>query len=191
MKKLSGGIIALIVVGVLILVAIFSVTGSYNGLVELQEDVTSQSSNIDTQLQRRADLIPNLVATVKGYAAHETEIMTALADARSNLTGAGTMAEKAEADAQLTGALSRLLMVVENYPDLKSDTQYTALMDELSGTENRIAVARKDYNDTAKTYNKNIKTFPTVMLANLFGFDPVSYFEAQAGAEDAPKVDFS
>ncbi|WP_312645117.1 LemA family protein [Hydrogenoanaerobacterium sp.] len=191
MKKLSGGMIALIAVVVVIVIAVAWGVGNYNGLVGFQENVTGQSANIETQLQRRADLIPNLVATVKGYAAHETEIMTALADARANLAGAGTMQERANADAQLTGALSRLLMVVENYPDLKADAQYTALMDELAGTENRIAVARKDYNDTVKAYNKKIRTFPTVIFANMFGFDAAEYFEATPGSEVPPTVDFT
>ena len=141
MKKLSGGIIALIVAVVLIVIGVGWGVGSYNSLVSLRENVTTQSANIDTQLQRRTDLIPNLVNTVKGYAAHETEIMTAVSDARARLAGAEGMAEKAEADQALNSALSRLLMVVENYPDLKADAQYTSLMDELAGTENRIAVA--------------------------------------------------
>ncbi|MBC8545842.1 LemA family protein [Clostridiaceae bacterium NSJ-31] len=190
MKKLSGGMIALIFIVVAALLLGVWAVSSYNGLVGLREEVSGQSANIETQLQRRADLIPNLVSTVKGYAAHETEIMTELAEARSALVGAGNLAEKAEADAALSGALSRLLMVVENYPDLKADAQFTALMDELSGTENRIAVARKDYNDAAKTYNKKIKTFPSVIFANMFGFEGVEYFEAAAGSEAPPAVSF-
>ncbi|MEF9853580.1 MAG: LemA family protein [Hydrogenoanaerobacterium sp.] len=191
MKKLSGGMIAVISVVVVVLLLVLWGVGSYNGLVSTREDVTGQSANIDTQLQRRADLIPNLVSTVKGYAAHETEIMTSLADARAKLAGAGTMEEKAAANDQLTGSLSRLLMVVENYPNLKADTQYTALMDELSGTENRISVARKDYNDVAKIYNKKIQTFPSMIFAKMFGFDAAHYFEAAAGAATPPVVDFS
>lgn len=191
MKKLSGGIIALIVVVVLIVIGIGWGVGGYNSLVSLRENVTTQSANIDTQLQRRTDLIPNLVNTVKGYAAHETEIMTAVSDARARLAGAEGMAEKAEADQALNSALSRLLMVVENYPDLKADAQYTALMDELAGTENRIAVARSDYNAVVRDYNKKIKTFPSVILANLFGFDEAEYFEAAEGSETPPTVDFS
>ncbi len=191
MKKLSGGIIALIVVVVLIVIGVGWGVGGYNSLVSLRENVTTQSANIDTQLQRRTDLIPNLVNTVKGYAAHETEIMTAVSDARARLAGAEGMAEKAEADQALNSALSRLLMVVENYPDLKADAQYTALMDELAGTENRIAVARSDYNAVVRDYNKKIKTFPSVILANLFGFDEAEYFEAAEGSETPPTVDFS
>lgn len=191
MKKLSGGVVAIIVVLVAIVLMVGWGIGSYNGLVGLRENVTGQRANIETQLQRRADLIPNLVATVKGYAAHETEIMTSLADARAQLSGAGTLEEKAAANDQLSGAISRLLMVVENYPDLKADKQYTALMDELAGTENRISVARMDYNNTARDYNKKIQTFPSMLFANLFGFQAEPYFEAAAGSEVPPVVDFS
>ena len=191
MKKLSGGVIAVIIVAVILVLLVMWGVGNYNGLVNVREDVTGQRANIETQLQRRADLIPNLVSTVKGYAAHETEIMTSLADARAQLAGAGTMEEKAAANDQLSGSLSRLLMVVENYPDLKADAQYTALMDELSGTENRIAVSRKDYNDVVKIYNKKIKVFPTVIFANMFGFSDEQYFESTAAAATPPVVDFA
>ena len=190
MKKMSGGFIALIAVVLVLVIAVGWGVGSYNGLVNISENVASQSANIDTQLQRRADLIPNLVNTVKGYAAHETEVITAVSDARAQLAGAGSLSEKAAANDALDSALSRLLVVVENYPELKSDTQYTALMDELAGTENRIAVARKDYNDAARDYNGKIKTFPTVLFANLFGFQPVQYFEASDSADTPPVVDF-
>ena len=190
MKKLSSGAWTLIIVGVIIvLLAIFSIT-SYNSLVSAREDVTNQMANIDTQLQRRMDLIPNLVNTVKGYTSHESEVLTQVSDARAKLAGASTAADKAQADSELSSALSRLLMVVENYPDLKADQQFTALSDELAGTENRIQVARKDYNDTARNYNKMVKTFPKVIFANLFGFDEVEYFEASEGAAEAPSVNF-
>lgn len=190
MKKLSGGAIALIVIVGLILVLALVAVSSYNGMVSARESVESQMSNIDTQLQRRNDLIPNLVNTVKGYAAHETEVFQAVSDARARLAGAASINEKVEADNALSGALSRLLAIAENYPDLKANEQYTALMDELSGTENRIAVARQDYNDTARAYNKKIQTFPGVIFAGMFGFEKYDYFEATAGAENVPNVNF-
>lgn len=191
MKKMSAGGIALIVVGAIFAILLIWGVGSYNSLVGLREGVDNQSSNIQTQLQRRADLIPNLVNTVKGYASHETEIMNEISSSRSALVGSGSMAEKAQADAQLTGALNRLLMIVENYPDLKADQQFSKLMDELSGTENRIAVSRKDYNGAVTSYNKAIKTFPSVILANIFGFSKMDYFEASEGSEQTPPVSFS
>ncbi len=190
MKKLSGGKIALIsILGVLVII-VTMFAGSYNNLVQMKENVSSQQSNIETQLQRRADLIPNLVSTVKGYAAHETEIMTQVSQARANLSGASTIAEKAQADSELTSALNRLMVIVENYPDLKADTQFTRLMDELSGTENRISVARTDYNNAVKTYNNKVKTFPTVIVANMLGFGEAQYFEASEGAKSVPSVSF-
>lgn len=191
MKKLSGGaIFGIIVLALALILGIWGVS-SYNGLVGLQETVNSQSSNIDTQLQRRSDLIPNLVNTVKGYTSHESEILTAIADSRSKLAGASTMSEKAQADTELSGALSRLLVVIENYPNLKADTQFTALIDEIARTENRIAVARKDYNASVKDYNQKIKTFPSNILAGMFGFSAADYFEASAKSGDAPAVNFN
>ena len=185
----KGAMIAIAIAAVVVL-AVISCVGTYNGLVSAREGLDSQLANIDTQLQRRNDLIPNLVNTVKGYTNHENEVLTQISDARAKLAGATTTEEKSAADGELSGALSRLLVVVENYPDLKADTQFTALTDELAGTENRIAVARKDYNDTARTYNTTIKKFPKVLFARLFGFEPATYFEAQEGAEQAPTVSF-
>lgn len=187
MKK--GTIILIAVIAVIAIIA-FSCVETYNSLVAQRENVDTQYSAIDTQLQRRIDLIPNIVNTVKGYAAHESEVFGAVSDARARLAGASTKEEAAEADSELTSAVSRLLMIAENYPDLKADTQFTALTDELAGTENRIAVARKDYNDAAKTYNTQIKTFPKVIIANLFGFEKAEYFEAADGAKSAPQVNF-
>lgn len=187
MKK--GTIILIAVIAVIAIIAL-SCVGTYNSLVEQRENVDTQYSAIETQLQRRIDLIPNIVNTVKGYAAHESEVFGAVSDARARLAGASTKEEAAEADSELTSAVSRLLMIAENYPDLKADTQFTALTDELAGTENRIAVARKDYNDAAKTYNTQIKTFPKVIIANLFGFEKAEYFEAAEGAKSAPQVNF-
>lgn len=187
MKKGTTVLIAVIVVVVLI-AAVF--IGGYNSLVSAKENVDSYRSTIDTQLQRRNDLIPNIVNTVKGYTNHESEVLGAVSDARARLAGASTTKETAEADAELSSAVGRLLMIVENYPELKADTQFTALTDELAGTENRIAVARKDYNDAAKSYNTMIKRFPKVILANMFGFEKADYFEAAEGAEKVPEVNF-
>ena len=190
MKKLKAWQISLIVVGVVIILLTWLTVGSYNGLIKQNENVKTYSSNIDTQLQRRNDLIPNLVNTVKGYAAQETKIFTELAEARAKLAGATTPAEKATADQGLTNALSRLLVVVENYPELKSSQQFQSLMDELAGTENRISVARKDYNGAAQKYNQYIKSFPKLIIANMFGFKSVEYFEAQESAKQVPNVNF-
>ena len=190
-KKMSAGKIIAIVIAVLAAILIFFGIDSYNGLVRLRETVSNQSANIDTQLKRRTDLIPNLLETVRGYAKHETEIMESIAESREKLAGASNMADKAQADNELTNALSRLLVVVENYPYLKANTNFTSLMDELAGTENRISVARKDYNDAVKEYNQKIKTFPTAIIANMFGFGEESYFQASESDKEVPKVSFS
>lgn len=191
MRKLLIPIIAIIAV-----IALLGsmVIGPYNKLVNLEQDVEKQSSNLDTQLQRRVDLIPNLVETVKGYASHEKGVFKDVADARSKLAGAtqsGTAEEKAEANAEVTSALGRLIAISEAYPELKADTQFTGLRDELAGTENRIAVARKDYNDVVGDYNKVVKSFPMNIVAGLFGKAPKEYFKADSAAKDAPNVDFN
>lgn len=180
-------LIVLAVLAVLIIGAI----SSYNSLVGLNETVDNNWSQVENQLQRRADLIPNLVATVKGFASQEKSILNSIAESRSKLIGAQGVAEKAAANNELNSSLSRLLVVVENYPNLKSDANFRQLMDELSGTENRISVARKDYNDSVKTYNAKIKTFPNVLFAGMMGFTPREYFEAAPGASQAPTVDFN
>ncbi len=189
MKK-KGLFITLGVIAVLIVVIVGSLVSTYNGLVDKQANVTNAEAQIQTQLQRRADLIPNLVSTVKGYAAHETEVYTALADARAKLNSASNAEEYTEAIESYDSALSRLLVVVENYPELKANTNFIYLQDELSGTENRIGVARKDYNDAATDYNKSIKKFPTVIFAGILGFDEAKLFEASNNAQNAPVVDF-
>lgn len=187
MKKRYYVIIGL---AVLILILIITMGGQYNSLVQGRENVRSAGANVQTQLQRRNDLIPNLVETVKGYAAHEEKVIADVAAARARLAGAQTPEETVQGDAALSSALSRLLVVVENYPELKADANFRQLMDELAGTENRIAVARKDYNDTAQAYNKTVQVFPAVLFARMFGFETTPYFEAQPGAEYAPEVKF-
>jgi LemA protein len=187
MKK---GLVGLGVIVVVIVIIGGMLMSSYNNFVTLEENVDQSYAQIENQLQRRLDLIPNLVNTVKGYAAHEKEVIASISDARARLAGAGTVEEEATANAELSGALSRLLVVVENYPNLKADQQFTQLMDELSGTENRISVARKDYNDQVAVYNKKVKQFPVALIAGMTGFDEKQYFKAAAGAMNAPEVDF-
>jgi len=180
------------VIVILVVVALLAVFGfsSYNGLVGANESVNGKWSQIENQLQRRSDLIPNLVNTVKGFAAQEKEIIQSVADARSKLAGANGPAAKAQANGELNGALSRLLVVVENYPQLKSDANFRQLMDELAGTENRIAVARQDYNNAVQSFNTKIRSFPTNMLAGMMGFGPKEYFQAEAGAKTVPQGKF-
>ncbi|MFB7139230.1 LemA family protein [Gottfriedia sp. NPDC056225] len=185
--KNKGMWIALIIVVVLVLMGV----GSYNGFVTKEETVTNKMSQVDNQLKRRSDLIPNLVNTVKGYATQEKDVIASVTDARAKLAGAQTTAEKSKADQELSGALSRLLVVVENYPDLKSNQNFQALMDSLEGTENRLAVARKDYNDAVTDYNQKIKKFPGVLVAGMFGFEKKDYFEVSEKDKATPEVDFS
>lgn len=180
---------AIIVLVVVALLAVFGFS-SYNGLVGANESVNGKWSQIENQLQRRSDLIPNLVNTVKGFAAQEKEIIQSVADARSKLAGANGPAAKAQANGELNGALSRLLVVVENYPQLKSDANFRQLMDELAGTENRIAVARQDYNNAVQSFNTKIRSFPTNMFAGMMGFGPKEYFKAEEGAKQVPQVKF-
>lgn len=186
MKK---GMIIAIIVGVVVLLGI-ALTSANNNLVSMEAKVDAALANIDTNLQRRADLIPNLVSTVKGYAAHEQEAIDSVTEARANLAGASTVEEKAAADSALTTALNNLLVIVENYPDLKASANFTQLADELAGTENRIAIARRDYNDAVQSYNTAIRKFPTSLVAGLFGFTQKDYFRASDGAQDVPDVAF-
>lgn len=183
-----------IIIGAIILIIVLiiaSLGGAYNKMLNKSEEVNSKWSQIDVQLQRRADLIPNLVNTVKGYNIHEKEILTNIAASRAKLAGAGSVAEKAEANSQLNNAISRLLVVVENYPELKASANFQNLMDELSGTENRISVARKDYNESVKDYNLVVKKFPNNMIAGMFGFENKDYFEASEISKEVPNVDFN
>lgn len=185
-KSLTVGII----VAVIVIALIGSIAGSYNNLVKLRENVTSAQSVVETQLQRRADLIPNLVNTVKGYASHEEDVFTAVADARTALSGAKTVDELNSAQSQLDSAVSRLLAIAESYPDLKANENFINLQDELAGTENRISVARQDYNNAAKEYNTKIQSFPASIIAGLFNFEKADYFTATAEAATVPAVDF-
>ena len=188
--KMKKSLIILLVIGAIVLIGIFSSVGSYNALVSSETEVENKFSAIDVQLQRRSDLIPNIVNTVKGYTTHEAAVLKSIADARSKLAGATTPSETAAADTQLTGALSRLLVVVENYPNLKADTQFTKLTDELAGTENRISVARRDYNEVVTTYNVKIRTFPTALFASMLGFEKKPFFKGSEGSDKVPEVKF-
>jgi LemA protein len=163
----------------------------YNTLVSQEEAVSEAMSEIDNQLQRRNDLIPNLVETVKGYAAHEQTVLTEIAEARARLGGARSVEDKAAASNDLSGALSRLLMVAERYPDLKANQNFIRLQDELAGTENRIAVARRRYNEAVKAFNTSIRAFPTLIVARAAGFEKKPYFEAPENAKSVPAVNFS
>ena len=185
---LVGGVLAVLL---LFLLIGGSACSTYNTLATKREVVNREFSNIDVQLQRRADLIPNLVNTVKGYAKHEEAIFTELAQARSRLLSAQTPNEKIEANDQLSGALGRLLVLTENYPNLKADQQFARLMDELAGTENRIGVSRRDYNAVVTDYNTTRQRFPTVLFANVLGFDRAEEFKADPASREAPKVDFN
>jgi LemA protein len=183
----------LVVAAVILVVALIvggSLAGTYNRLVSQNEEVTKSWAQIQNVLQRRSDLIPNLVETVKGYAAHEKEVFEQVADARGRLAGAASPREAAAANAGLASALGRLLAIAENYPALKANENFIRLQDELAGTENRIAFERKNYNDAVRAFNTTIKRFPTNLLAGLFRFSEREYFEAEAGAKEVPKVKF-
>lgn len=188
-----------IILGVAIaIIVLWGVTG-YNGLVSMDEKVSNEWANVETQYQRRADLIPNLVNTVKGYASHEKETLEGVVQARSQATQIKVdpndltpekLAEYQKAQGAVTSALGKLLAITENYPDLKANQNFLELQAQLEGTENRINVARKNFNDAAKSYNVGIRRFPKNILAGIFGFSKRAYFEAAAGTENAPKVEF-
>lgn len=189
MKK-KGLIIAVVILAVVCII-VGMIAGSYNGLVEKREQVDNAQSVISTQLQRRADLIPNFVATVKGYSDYEQKTYTAVTEARSAVSGAKTAGDQSKAAKQLESAISVWVnAVTEAYPELKANEQYRALQDELAGTENRVATARNDYNEAAKEYNVAIKKFPKNIIAGMFGFEKADYFEAQSGTENVPQVSF-
>ena len=195
MKKNKGLIITIVVIA---LVAIWGIS-SYNGLVSMDENVSNSWANVETQYQRRSDLIPNLVNTVKGYAKHESQTLESVMQARSQATQVKIdpsnctpqqLAAYQKAQGDVTTALGKLLAITENYPDLKANQNFLELQSQLEGTENRINVARKDFNDTAKKYNTSLRRFPRNIVASMFGFEKRAYFEAEACAEKAPKVEF-
>ena len=191
--------IAVVIIIVLIIYGTFA--GTYNKMVAMDEGVKGAWSQVENVYQRRFDLIPNLVETVKGYAAHESETLTAVAEARASAGGVMQMSDELlndpaaferfqAAQSTLGGALQRLLVVTENYPELKANQNFMALQDQLEGTENRIAVERKRFNDLVQTYNTYIKQFPRMLIANISGFKERPYFKSSEGAETAPKVEF-
>ncbi len=180
-----GGVVTL----VLVLVLGYFVS-YYNKIIRLEEANKQAWAQVDNQLKRRSDLVPNLVNTVKGYASHEKEIFENIAQARAKLAGAGAISEKIQAARAFEGALSRLLAVVENYPNLKADASFNRLMDELAGTENRIAVARRRYNLAIETYNTTIKVFPGRLYAAFFGFKEGTYYQIAEKDKELPKVEF-
>lgn len=189
MKAIWIGLIGLGVVIFIALMVGLGIMGSYNGMVADREAVDTQWAEVQTQYQRRFDLIPNLVGAVKGYLAQEQAVFGAIAEARTHYANAKTTDEKVAAGNQVEGALARLLVVMENYPQLKSDATVRGLTDELAGTENRIQISRQRYNEKVRGYNTSIKSFPRSILAGMFGFTPKPLFEADKEASAAPKVD--
>jgi len=177
-------------IGLIVVLGVVAVVGFYNGLITKTTNIDGQWAQVETQYQRRFDLIPNLVNTVKGLFAQEQEVFGQIAEARTRYSGAATVDEKAAAAGQVEGALARLLVIIENYPEIKSDVAVVGLMDELAGTENRVAVERRRFNDLVKDYNMSIKRFPGNMIAPMFGFSERAFFEAVEGAEEAPTVEF-
>ncbi|MFC1617764.1 LemA family protein [Patescibacteria group bacterium] len=187
---MSKGAIIGIVIAIAVIVFVLWIWLGYNSLINNQANVEKAWSQVENQFQRRADLIPNLVETVKGIVGQEQTVFTEVTKLRSQWADAGTRDEKIDAASGLDGAISRLLLVAENYPDLKSNQNFIALQDELAGTENRVATERKRYNDAVTVYNKSIRFFPGSVLASWFGFGEEQLFEAEEGADVAPDVEF-
>ena len=196
MKK---GLTVIVIIAAIVLALFFWVKNSYNGLVKSEEQVKAAWSQVENVYQRRADLIPNLVATVKGYAAHESSTLESVVEARSKATqvtvdpdrlDAGEIARFQEAQGELTQALGRLVMLRESYPDLKANQNFMELQAQLEGTENRISTERMKFNETARSYNTMVRSFPKNIIASMFGFETKGYFEAAEGTETAPKVEF-
>lgn len=201
MKKFPKWLVVLIIFAVCVIALFSCYKNTYNSLVYMEENVSGQWAEVQNQYQRRMDLIPNLVSTVKGYASHESEVFKQVSDARSKAGGQINISDEVlsnpeaferyqQVQDQLGSSLQRLLMVTENYPELKADQNFLALQDQLEGTENRITVARGRYNDAAKQYNSKIRSFPTNLIANMSGFEKKIYFSASAEAQAAPKVEF-
>ena len=198
-RKMKKGLTTLLIVAAVVLGVFLWIKGAYNKMVTADEGVQAAWAQVENVYQRRADLIPNLVATVKGYAQHESETLEDVVAARAKATQTtidpSNLSEEAiakfnEAQSELSGALGRLLLIQENYPDLKANQNFSELQAQLEGTENRIATERMKFNDTARAYNTLIRKFPDNIIASMFGFEKKGYFETQAGAETAPKVEF-
>lgn len=179
----------LVIAGIIILLLLMA-GGQYNGLIAADEQVKAQWGQVENQLQRRADLVPNLVNTVKGYASHESSVLIAVTEARAKVGAAQSVDQKMEANQQLTSALSRLMVVVEKYPDLKANQNFLDLQAQLEGTENRIAQERRMYNETVMEYNKAVRGFPGIITARFMGLSPKKPFEADQGSNKAPEVKF-
>jgi len=188
--KIGTGVIMLIVLGVLLLVGFLVIWGGYNKAIRLDEAVEARWAQVETVLARRFDLIPNLVATVKGYAAHETELFKHIADSRTKYFQAGSIPQKAQAASQLQGALSRLLLLREQYPDLKANQNFLKLQDQLEGSENRIAVERKRYNEAVRAVNTYARSFFGRSFCGMAGVEKAEYFEATEQQKETPKVSF-
>ncbi len=187
MKK---GMIGLLIILAIIAIIVFSAIGSYNGMAKAREAVDASFGNVQTVYQRRADLIPNLVNTVKGYSQHELDVLTKVTEAREGITGATTPEQLTAAGDQLNDVIRSINVTVEAYPDLKADATYIQLMDELAGTENRINTARTDFNESVKAYNSKIISFPANIIAGIFNFEKADYFDAAEGSDVAPPVQF-
>jgi len=190
-KTVKTLLIVAAVIFIVIVIPLLYLKSTYNNLVTMDETVKSYWAQVENQLQRRYDLIPNLVETVKGYAAHEEGVFVKVTEARSKVAGASTVSNKIEANNELSSALSRLLVVVEQYPELKANENFIRLQDELAGTENRIAVERRRYNDAVKEFNIKIRSFPTNLIAGAFNFEKAAFFEVPSEKQEAPKVNFT
>jgi len=189
-QGLKTTLIAIGIVLLVILIPVLYLKGTYNSLVRMDEGVKGAWAQVENQLQRRYDLIPNYVETVKGYAKHEKEVLLKVTEARSKVAGAGAISEKIAANNELSSALARLLVVVERYPDLKANANFIRLQDELAGTENRISVERRRFNETVKLYNTEIRSFPTNLIAGFLGFEKAAFFEVPKEKQEVPQVKF-